>query len=338
MVRRGSGLSGSLARPPWLHSWPMQTPLLDFIRFPGRRWSASFMSQVTSHLATETTLEAAVLARWSRHLNVPPNDMLLFATAEEAMRAAVHALVATHDVVLLARPLPPAWIAAVLQTGARYVDVGRRFDGPSAIGGWNADAAVRAAAAHPEAVAIAETASWTGAPDAATAGALPLRATIADARRTAACLGPVLTSERATLTLVALRDPDDPVTPVVHALIAPEGQGVALRVAVGPTALPQAVAERAFAVLDGLGRNPDWQHASEVRLRACGQAWHAALEGRPGVIAFAPVGLEAAALCLADDGEQIAAELVADFLTVRAWPMTPMRAILTVDLLRYADS
>ncbi len=312
----------------------MTTPLLDFKRFPGRRWSLGFSAEMRETLERIPDMATAVRARWAQHVRARTDDILLFATAEDAMRAAVHALLAPNDVVLLARPLPPDWIACVLQAGARYVDVGRRYDGFAQTGGWNVAAAQRAAAAHPEAVAIAETCTWGGADDAAVAAALPLRAFIKDARNTLHCLGPVLGLERATVTLVALRDPDAPSPAVLYALIAPDQHGAALRAAVGPTAVPAVLAEHAFAVLEGVDRDPTWADRAIARITERNAAWRTALAGRPGVEVLPPAGTEAAALCLGGDGDAIAADLVGQFLTVRAWPTSAMRALLTADLAR----
>ncbi len=312
----------------------MTTPLLDFTRFPGRRWSADLVGMVRDVQPQSAQLTTAVLARWSHHLRARPGDLLLFATAQEAMRAAIHALVVPTDVVLVARPLPPDWLSAVLLAGARFLDVGRRFDGPLPTGGLNRPAAERAAAAHPGAVAIAELATWSGANDVQAAAGLPLRALIVDARRTASCLGPQLPAERAVLTLVALRDPDRPSDPVLYALVAPDQQGEGLRAATGPTALPELQAAHALAVLDGLQRQPTWPTALNARLAARYAQLQQALAGRPGVQLLGLTGLEAAALCWADDGKAIAAALAVEFPTLAAWPMSEMRGLLTVDLLR----
>jgi hypothetical protein len=141
-----------------------------------------------------------------------------------------------------------------------------------------------------------------------------------------------LAPDRAALTLVALRDPDAPSPPVVYALVAPDGEGSALRAAIGPTAIPQSTAERAFAVLEGVARTPSWLEASASRMADRYAAWQAALAGRPGVEVIGRAGTEAAALCLGGDGDAIAAELVHTFVSVRAWPASSMRSLLTVDL------
>ncbi len=312
----------------------MTTPLTDFTRFPGRRWANSVAARMPPKLAADTRMAMAVAARWSHHLRARPEDIVLFATAQDAMRAAVHALLAPDDVALLALPLAPEWLTAVLCAGARYVDVGRRFDGPTPTGAWNRNAAERAAAAHPDAVALVESLSWSGSDDAAAIAGLPLRAVIADARRVQSPLGPVLLPDRPTLTLVALRDPDCPSEPVLHALVAPDGQGRALGIAIGPTSVPDLLADHAFAVLDGVERWPDWQAQLVPRLEARYGQWLAALAGRPGVQILGRSGVEAAALCLSDDADVIAAAIADAFPAVRAWPMTPMRALLTLDLLR----
>ena len=311
----------------------MTTPLIDLARFPGRRWANATAQRLGPRLMAQARLEMVVRVRWARHLRVPPDEMLLFATAEEAARAAVQALATPADVVLLAQPLPYRWVGAVLHSGARYVDVGRRFDGPLPTGGWNRSAAERAASAHPTAVAVVESPAWGGTDDAATAADLPLRALIVDATRSAQCLGLELARQRAALTLVALRDPDHPTEPVVYALVGPDGEELALRVGVGPTGLPNVVAEHALAVLDGLLLLPAWPAAMAARADARFAEWLAALAGRPGVVALGRSGLEAAALCLGDDAEQVARALLPTFASVQAWPMTPMRALLTVDLL-----
>ena len=312
----------------------MTTPLIDLTRFPGRGWYAGIAEQIRAAPAGSSLLNTSVLARWAQHLRARPADILLLATAQEAIRVAIQALVVPSDVVLLARPLPPEWLMAVLHAGARYLDVGRRFDGPTPTGGLNHAAAHRAALAHPQAIAIAELATWSGANDAALAADLPIRGVIVDARRHADCLGPQLPGARAPLTLVALRDPDRPSEPVLYALLVPDQQGEALLIASGPTALPEIQAEHAFAVLDGLQRQPTWPTAMQARLATRYAQFQQAVANRPGVVLLGQTGLEAAALCLADDGEEIAQALAGEFPAAVAWPMTDMRGLLTVDLLR----
>ena len=311
----------------------MTSPLADFSRFPGRRWAHAIATQMTPAAGAPVRLEMAVRVRWSHHVRVVPDAIMLFATAEEAARAAIQALFVPNDVALVAQPMPPHWVGAVLHSGARYVDVGRRFDGPLPTGAWHRQAAERAALAHPEAVAIVEAPAWSGADDSQLALQLPVRATIVDATRSAHCLGPALTAQRGTFTLVALRDPDDPVTPVLYGLVGAADADLEARVAIGPTAVPALLAERAFAILDGLARHPDWPAATATRLEARYAEWRRALAGRPGVVDLGQAGLEASALCLGDDGAAIARELTLNFPGVQAWPMAPMRGLLTVHLL-----
>jgi hypothetical protein len=311
----------------------MTTPLADFVRFPGRRWAHAITAQMTPAGGAPVRLEMAVRVRWSHHIRVMPDAIMLFATAEEAARAAVQALLVPSDVALVAQPLPHHWVGAVLHAGARYVDVGRRFDGPLPTGAWHRQAAERAVQAHPEAVAIVEAPAWSGADDTQLALDLPVRATIVDATRSANCLGPALTAGRGTFTLVALRDPDNPVAPVLYGLVGAADAELEARIAIGPTAVPEPLAERAFAVLDGLARHPEWPAASAARLAVRYAEWTSALAGRPGVVPLGQAGLEAAALCLGDDSAVIARDLTLAFPGVQAWNMAPMRGLLTVHLL-----
>lgn len=312
----------------------MTTPLLDFKRFPNRRGMGSPLDHTLDAVLTGSSMDESVTVRWARHLHVAAKDILLFPTATEARSAAAHALLAPGDVVLVAGPLPSVWLATVLGAGARYLDVGRRFDGPAPTGGLSRPAAERAAAAHPESIAIVETLTWSGADDVVAIAGLPLRAVIVDATRTDACLGPRLGFGRTAFTLVALRDPDSPSEPVIYALVAPEHHGSVLQSVVGPMTLPSLLADRAMAVLHGLARQPDWTVTMRARLEVRHAQWCEALAGRPGVQLLGRSGLEAAALCLGDDGAQIADDILLDFPSVCAWPMRPMRGLLTADLLR----
>ncbi len=307
----------------------MMHVFLDSKRFPSRQNRKPILPRAPFGLR----MEWSVLVRWARHLNIHPNDLFLFATAQEAMNAAVRAVMAPTDVALVARPMDEDWLTAVLAIGARYVDVGRRFDGPTPVGGWHRPAAERAAAAHDEAIAIVESPIWSGADDVEAIAGLPLRAVVIDARRTEDCWGAQVPAARKSLTLIALRDPDQPCEPLVCGLVVPTLSGVGLRVAVGPTRLPRVIADRATAVLHSLALQPDWPAPMLAQLQVRYAAWHAAMVDRPGVQVLGRCGLEAAALCHAGDGPQIADAIATDFPSIRASRVAGMRGLLTVDLL-----
>ena len=287
---------------------------------------------------TLAALETAVLARWAQHLRVPPNDLLLMASGTEAVRTAAHALLAPADVALLAQPIAPEWVNVVLSTGAAYIDVGRTFAtlGPANAcpGGWHRLAAERCAREHPGAVAILEQPAWTGADDGALAATLGVRAAIVDARRGGGCRGEPLPELRAALTIVALRDPDAAsAQPVLCALVARSGEGRALRAAVGAAEVPLPALRHALAVLDGLGRDGGWEQALWQRTAARYAEWTRLLADRPGVLIFAPAGVEAAALCQAGDGVAVVEDLASVFPAALAWPVTPMHGLITTPLI-----
>lgn len=309
--------------------------LLDIARFPGRRWVQTLATsgQLTSDV---NTLEATVRIRWARLLHVHPRDLVLFATGTEALRAAVYALLAPGDVALLAQPVPMDAVHAVLAAGARYVDVGRTFFADAAAGSWHGDAAERACAAHPDAVAYLQAPAWTGADDPAHARDLPLRARIVDARNQPACSGPRFADpvDRAadplTLTVVTLRDPDWPRDPPLAALIAPPELGPVLRAIVGPVHVPPVLIDRAFALLDGFATQPEWPARLLPFLHNRHQRWSTLLAGHAGVQPLPFAGLQAAALCLQGNPEALLPLLMPEFPATLA--IASPRPLLVTDL------
>ena len=298
-------------------------PWFDLQRFPGRAHLASVVRQ---HRADpepqrrEAQLQLQVIQRWSAQLRCDPSDLLLLPSADAAIRLALSALLAPGDVAIVAEPMPGEWLAGVLQTGARFVDVGRR-----AAGDIDPAALRLALERHPDAVAVGLTPSWFATDDREAWQGLEPRARLMDARHS---------SQRAarepgdTAVLVALRDEEAGGQPALYGIATAPGTGSALALlGVDECGLPAL--ERAARILDSKNT---LVLAGEAGRQARYRRFAALLAAEPGVRVWPRAGTCAAAECLAGNARDIALRVCASLPGVAAFDTPAMRHLLVVDL------
>ncbi len=299
------------------------TPWLDLQRFPGRAHLASVLRQ---HRADpqpqrpETQLRLDVTERWSAQLGCDPSDLLLLPSADAAIRRVAGALLAPGDVAIVAEPMPGEWLAGVLQTGARFVDVGRR-----AAGDIDPAALRLALDRHPDAVAVGLAPSWFATDDREAWQELEPRARLMDARhgsQGAAC------EPGDAAVLVALRDEEAGGQPVLYGIATAAGTGGALGL-LGVEACGLPALERAARVLN-LGNT--LVLAGEAGREARYHRFAALLAAQPGVRVWPRAGTCAAAECLAGNARDIALRVCASLPGVAAFDTPAMRHLLLVDL------
>jgi hypothetical protein len=304
---------------------------LDPQRFPGRAHLASVarhhapLDRAQSLVAGD--LAPAVQTRWAAHLRVDPSDLVLCATEAEACRLVLHGLLAPGDVALLAEPAPVPVLGAILSTGAAFVDVGRLHDGRI-----DAKALHLALTAHPQAIVIGEQPSLFGTEDRAVLQDLPARATVLSATHAQGFAGPQDLDPGALATLVALRDPDRPQVPVLHAVVCQPGTGADLMLLQGPAGFAEVTLRQALAVLEGLRDQPAWTDATEARLQAHVERFTQALQGLAGVRILPRSGWRQAAECLGGNAAEVALQLGQHLAPVHAFAPHPMRSLVVVHL------
>ncbi len=305
---------------------------LDSDRFPGR---GHLQSLARSHRPERSAarpmdaLDHSLRHRWAKHLGVQGDDLLPCASASDAWRLLCSATMLPGDVALLAQPCDTALPAAVLSTGASWLDLSR--DGEGAI---DATAVTRAAELHPGAILLAESPSLFGGDDTAIeAGSSGLRAMLADARHGPGLAGEGALVERAEATVIALRDPDDPAAPALHAIVCRPGSGPMLRAIQGSDPLPEALLEQGLAhlaVLARLGSSAATSWRND--LAASRQRFVELVTAHPGAVIFAGQGTRAAVECRAGDAAVVAGTLMAAHLSVSAGNAHPMRNLVVCDL------
>jgi len=297
---------------------------LDLQRFPGRAHLASVLRQHRAEppqLHQETPLQDDVRCLWSEQLGCDPADLILAPTAGDAIRLLTSALLTAQDVAIVAEPMPGEWLASVLATGARYVDVGRR-----AAGEIDRDALDLALQRHPGAVAIGLAPSWFATDDGPALARVAPRATILDARMHASRAGSL--APDATAVLHALRDAATGGDPVLHGIVCARATGDALRL-----------------LASGLGRLTDLQRAlqalrADPHLTALRETERAArhaqfvawFAGEGGVRVAPRAGSCAALECLGGNAREVARRARAVMPGVRAFDTPVMRHIVVVDL------
>jgi len=308
--------------------------LLGLDRFPARAYLAGLARghrPIREAPSVADSYAEHVVARWAELVGVSPGDLVVFATEAEALRVVSGALLAPGDVALLAEPAPIGLPAAVLSVGGRYVDLGRNQRGAI-----NPDAAARAIAGHPEAILWAGAPALSGVDDTALIAdrvADRPRATLQDSRLHGGLTGPGAPGAGALARVVALRDPDDPAAPLLHAVIAGSGTGWALTAVRGPAALPLPLLRRALDALDVIAADPAGRRAAHQRWLADAHAALAAdLPEKPGLIALAPAGHARALRCLGDDGAEIAQTLQRRGWSAAAFAAHPMQGLIVVDV------
>jgi hypothetical protein len=270
---------------------------------------------------------------WAARLGVAAADLVLAGSDAEATRLVLQALLAPGDVLLLAEPVAHDVPGAVLTTGAAYVDLGRLHDGaldPAAL--------ATARARHPDAVLwlhapglFGEVDAWPVNGSHASKDSLP-RAVLVDARLQPGWhAGPVLPAG-VLAALVALRDPDEPEAPVLHAVVCAPGTGADLQLLQGPVNWPPVLMQQALAILRGLDAEPTWPAAADAQMTFAYQVLADALAHRPGVRLQPAAGVWAAAECLAGDAAEVARALVQIVGPVQAFAAHPLRSLVVVRL------
>jgi hypothetical protein len=319
----------------------LESPWLDVTRFPGRRYLVRLAEKRVRQPddgLTFADLAPHVQRTWAQQLACTPDDLILAASDAEVWRLLLGALLLPGDTVVLAEPAPRAVVSTVLALGARYVDVGRRSDG--AID----PAALRlAVAAHPGCVVALESPALFGCDDVQALGAEPLpgvRALLVDASHAPgwgdARLWPTGIAP-SVATVVALRDPADLATPVLHAAVSAPGTGLALMVLQGAPRWPPHLMRRAADVLAVVQR-PEALAAPERALEQASLAFAAALADRPGVVVYPRAGWRRASECLGGDAVEVADAIRPLVAPVETQGPEPRRTLLWVDLAAAAAS
>lgn len=307
-------------------------PWLEDDRFRGRKYLPGLARNhgpIRSTAQAGSALSDSLRRRWAAHLGLNPADLLPCATAAEAWRLLCTACLLPGDVALLAEPGSLHLPTAVLAAGAAYLDLSR--DGQGAI---PTAAFSRARLMHPNALFLGERPSLLGTDD--TAGLLFIAAEVTrliDARHVAAWAGLGAADVADHATVICLRDPDAPATPLLHAVVCQPGSGAALSAIQGPSSLPLALLEAGLSALSRVARCQDtelavWRAAMAVALGR----FHASAADHPGAVVFPAAGTRAAIECRAGDAAALFESSQAAGLAVRAYGGHPMRNLLVCDL------
>lgn len=316
---------------------------IDPERFPGRAFLAAVARDhraITASGDLRSATAEALQARWAARLGAEADDLLLFASAEEAARLACSALLLPHDVALLARPSASLWPASALATGAAFVDVGRLADGrldPAGI--------AFAAESHPGGLWLLEQPSLAGQDDVAawsaslpaTHGASACPAALVDVSgapghgASVLALAPGDADGRHVLaSLHALRDPLEPAWPTLYALRVAPGQGRQLAALLGGSSLPMPLLERASAALSRADEAAD--RVALERIATVVAQVNALAAGWSGAAPLAGGGWRQAVRCDAGDSVAFAEALAHVGLIAAAYGRHPMRSYVVVDL------
>lgn len=307
-------------------------PWLDPQRFAVRQFAAAVRR---NHLPLHTdrlpdlTWRSRLRDGWAAWLQredggaVSPDDIWVCGSDREAIDVALGGLLVGGDVVVVAEPVGAEALLAVLRTGARFLDCGRRDDG-----GLDAAGLEAASARHTEAVAYVESPGMLSAEDAQAIRAHPWRATVVDLRQ---ALWP-RTVPSASAVILALRDPDAPAEPIIHAVVLPQGWGRGVTEWAGEPSLGSAQLEHADAVLQGLLARPAWAQARSDALAQLAAAFLAAAGTWPGVRVVGQHGLRAVVECRGGDAAALAASLPEWAVAVRAHGSHPGRNLLLAEL------
>lgn len=309
----------------------MASPWLDLRRFPGRHHLAAVV-RAHAPLDPAAVLQTGDVSHevqrlWAARLGVECADLVLAGSDAEAARLVLHALLAPGDVLLLAEPVAHDVPGAVLTTGAAYVDLGRLHDGaldPAAL--------ATARARHPGAVLWLHAPGLFGETDPQPSAEPAPRAVLVDARLQPGWHAGAVLPAGALAALVALRDPDEPEAPVLHAVVCAPGTGADLQQLQGPVQWPPALMQQALAILRGLDAQPDWPAAAEAQMAQAYAVLASALAGRPGVRLQPAAGVWAAAECLAGDAAEVARALAQVVGPVQAFAAHPLRSLVVVRL------
>ncbi len=312
---------------------------LDPQRFPGRRHLGAIARDhrpTTGGGNYAGALAEEVRDRWAAAIGCDPDALVLCASVAEAARLCCMALLRPEDTALLARPCAATWPAAVLGAGAAFVDVGRLADGVIDPAG-----ARFAAEAHSGALWLLDAPTLTGASDCDALWPVLEAAHRADDRTTIVVdataeltyvgAGDALASP-CSATLLALRDPLAPQTPLLCAVrVGPEDFGGPAAL-LGPARLPAPLLELAMAAL---GRahiaDPTTMRAEAAALReAVAAALATAGDAHPGISMLGGPGLQVALRCDGGDGAAVARLLGRHGLCADAYGSGAMRDLVLV--------
>jgi len=318
---------------------PLSDPL-DTARRPGR----AFLERV---IGTHTTLRgrhepdshlAALFEALPRVFGLPGAIAVPCAHASHALGIVTQTLLAPSDVAVLFEPSPDTHRAAVLASGARYVDAGRT----TALAPDLAALGLVAGRHAPRLVLVDDPGDPSGHPlDAETcavlAGAAPVLLVDASAARhpieAARALAAVAAPAR-TIALVSLADPLSPGSPLLSALIAPADLGRALALVAGPASLGPRHVDAALAAIDA------WQSPHiAARLEAMDHATtHAeavltdVARSFPGAVVHAGAGRYRFVECRGPDPTRVARLIEQRGFATRAFGPHPFRNGVGVDL------
>jgi hypothetical protein len=307
---------------------------LDGGRFAGRSHLASIArghAALQQRATLGEALDYACRQRWAALLAVESEDLVLCASAGDAMRLVTGALLEPVDVALVAEPTATAIVASVVAVGASYLDLSRLQSGqidPSAL--------ARGIEMHPQAVAIGEAPNLFGTSDrqTLTGVAAGLRAVVLDARGDGGLYGRrVDDGEDVAATILLLRDPDDPASPLLHTVLCRRGTGRALCSLQGIDCLPVRLLQDAIAALDRIAviGEPGQQRWTS-HLEAGYEAVVAQAEHRPGAVVFPRAGSRAVVQCMAGDGVALVEDLARLGVAALAHGPHPMRNLVISDL------
>lgn len=303
----------------------LPAPWFDPDRWPQRRFAARPGVVLQPAAAAETL--AQLTEAWAALLDRPTDDLLVCASAAEAAALLPGSVLQPGDVVVLAAPAPEAAIAAVLRSGARFVDVSRSHTGtmePAAVG--------LTLRHHPDAWLLltdhdADPVQW---PVWRQAGARPERTLRWDTARLAGC-GPVPAEQAPLGTVVALLDPAAPQQPLLWGLLT-AGATPALRGLVGTPALHPLVASAAAQAIAQWQGDTGLRDALQARLAAAAVELQSAVAGWPGAVLWSGSGVWRLVRCAAGDGPALAAALAAAGWDARATACAAVGSAVEVGL------
>lgn len=325
-AKQGNSVASSqLAQLPAGHPW------LDPQRFGQRRHLLAIDRQHRPQLAApDTSLwrHLSLARQWAGLLRcadgpIDPLDLLICPSLGDVLRAGLALLLYPGAIVLLAEPVAPEVLRIIAQADAQWIDVGR-----TAAGDIDELALQRAALAHPGAIFYAEVPQLLGQIEPPLERLPDLRASVLDLRYHA---WPTQIP-KATAVLLALRDADQPREPVLYALATAAGLGQGVALLLGDPQLPEAVSERARAVLLNFRDFPLWAQSAQEAVAARARQLSGAAAGWIGLVDGGQRGLRWAAQCQAGDADALLQHQLGLRLGLAAYCGHPMHNLLIADL------
>lgn len=309
----------------------MDARLIALDRFAHRRFLATVARDHRPLDAGGSVIDSLVeqlRERWSALLGVAAEDLVVCASASDALGLMARCLLAPADVAVLAQPCDVVIPAGVVSAGAVYVDVGRLMDGR-----LDAPAANAALLGNPQAVLFAASPSLGGADDLAQVAEDNWRAVVADARYARSLAGDVSAiNAGADAVVVVLRDPAEPTAPLLYGVVCAPGCGVAVAAVLGPAPLPALLLRAAICAVDwlqGRGREDTANWAAEIAENALKLEF--LLADRAG-ISVQIGGTTALVWCLDGVVESIAQTVRSAGFSASGFGPHPMRSVVVVDL------